>query len=95
MTNHHTSFQLDGAGAREDRSAAGVEEGVGFEVGYGGGGDVEGCGVGFGEGLGRVLKEGEEGGPVGGPLGCGEVGACYIAAAAVDDYAWFDGNGFF
>lgn len=51
--------------------------------------------MGFGEGLGGVLEDGEEGGAVEGPLGSGEVGPGYVAAAAVDDYSGFDGEGFF
>jgi len=90
-TDHHASFELDCAGAREDCSAAGVEEGVVFEVGYGGGGDVEGCGVGVGEGLDGGSEDGMEGRAVEGPLGEGQVGAGYVAAAAVDDYSGFDG----
>lgn len=50
--------------------------------------------MGLGEGVGGVLEDGEQGGAVESPLGGGEVGACYVAAAAVDDYAWFDGSGF-
>ena len=51
--------------------------------------------MGFGEGLGGVLEDGVQGGAVEGPLGMREVGAGDVAAAAVDDYARFDGLGLF
>ena len=50
--------------------------------------------MGFGEDVGGVLEDGKESGAIEGPLRRGEVGAGDVAAAAVDDYARFDGVGF-
>lgn len=85
-----------GSLGREDGAMAGVEEGVVFQVGDGGGGDVEGGG-------GRVGVEAGGGGaedleqrlPVGIVEAWGQVGRRYVACAAVDDDAGADGWGFF
>jgi len=81
--HHHRRLELDAAVAREHGAAPAVEERVFFEQAHGVGGGVEGGGAGVQAGGGGV-QDGEEGGAVGEVGGGGEVGACYVAGAAVD-----------